>query len=57
MESLSLCYVAGFVLFLKTLLQLPIPDLSKYTEGVVGDRKNDAIMTWVFQTVWTYVIP
>jgi len=24
---------------LKTLLQLPIPDRSKYTEGVVGDRK------------------
>ena len=46
MESLSLCIVAGVVLFcvIKTLLQLPIPDRSKYKEGVVDDKK-DAIMT------------
>ena len=38
MESLSLCIAAGVVLFYQRLLQLPIPDRSKYTEGVVGNK-------------------
>ena len=37
MESLSLCIAAGVVS--KSPLQLPIPDRSKYTEGVVGNKK------------------
>ena len=43
MESLSLCIAADVVLS-KTLLQLQIPDRSKYIEGVAV-IKNDAIMT------------
>ena len=39
MEYPSLCIAAGVVLFLsKILLQLLIPDQSKYTEGVVGNK-------------------
>ena len=49
------CCWRRFVLS-KTLLQLPIPDRSKCTEGVVGNKKwcNYDVL---FQTVWTYAIP
>ena len=40
MESLSLCIVAGVVLFYQTLFWTRFPDRSKYTEGVGGNKKN-----------------
>ena len=55
MESLSVCIVAGIVCFIKdssccnSRFQID-------TEGVAGN-KNDAIMTWLFQMVWTYALP
>ena len=56
MESLSLCIVAGVVLFYQTLFWTRFPDQSKYTEGVGGNKKI-FLMMWLFQTVWTCAIP
>ena len=57
MESLPLCIAAGVVLFYQRLCCNSRFQIGLSTQRVWSVIKNDAIMTWLFQTVWTYAIP
>ena len=56
MESLSILSLAGVVLFYQDSAVIMAINLSKYTGGV-AHIQNDAIITWLFQTVGTCAIP
>ena len=56
MECLSILSLAGVVLFYQDSAVIMAINLSKYTGGV-AHIQNDAIITWLFQTVGTCAIP